>query len=57
MAEQNSEEITRLMKMQQGLESEYAHLVTQRGNLKGISNKHKLHETKEKIKVKLRTLL
>jgi len=42
MAESMSDEITKVMDQQSGLESDYANLVTLRGQLKGISNKHKL---------------
>jgi len=42
MAESMSEEITKAMNGQQELETEYADLVVLRGQLKGISNKHKL---------------
>lgn len=51
MAEMMSEEITKVMDEQRDLETEYADLVTQRGQLKGISNKHKLQQTKEDILV------
>lgn len=51
MAEMMSEEITKVMDEQRGLEQNYAHLVTTRGQLKGISNKHKLQQTKEDILV------
>ena len=46
-----SEEITKVMDEQRDLELEYAQLVQQRDQLKGISNKHKLMETKEAIMV------
>lgn len=42
MAESMSEEITKAMNGQKDLETDYANLVTLRGQLKGISNKHKL---------------
>jgi hypothetical protein len=42
MAESMSDEITKVMDQQSGLETDYANLVTLRGQLKGISNKHKL---------------
>ena len=42
MAEQMSEEITKVMDEQRDLEEEYARLVQQRDKLKGISNKAKL---------------
>jgi len=51
MAEMMSEEITKVMEEQRDLETEYADLVVQRGELKGISNKHKLAQTKEDILV------
>ena len=46
MAEQMSEEITKVMDEQRDLELEYARLVQQRDHLKGISNKAKLEATK-----------
>lgn len=49
MAEMMSEEITKVMDEQRDLEIEYAELVQQRDQLKGISNKMKLLETKEGI--------
>jgi hypothetical protein len=51
MAESMSEEITKAMDGQRDLETEYADLVTNRGQLKGISNKHKLKQTKQDILV------
>lgn len=51
MAEMMSEEITKVMDEQREMEQKYAHLVTERGELKGISNKHKLYETKQQILV------
>ena len=51
MAEMMSEEITKVMDEQRDLELEYAKLVQQRDQLKGISNKQKLLETKEGIMV------
>lgn len=51
MAEMMSEEITKVMDEQREMEQKYAHLVTERGQLKGISNKHKLYETKQQILV------
>ena len=53
MAEMMSEEITKVMDEQRELEIEYARLVQQRDQLKGISNKQKLLETKEGIMVSL----
>ena len=53
MAEMMSEEITKVMDEQRDLEIEYAELVQQRDQLKGISNKMKLLETKEGIMVSL----
>jgi len=41
-----SEEITKVMDEQRKLELEYARLVQQRDQLKGISNKAKLNETR-----------
>ena len=46
-----SEEITKVMDEQRDLELEYAQLVQMRDQLKGISNKQKLLETKEGIMV------
>lgn len=51
MAEMMSEEITKVMEEQRNIESEYARLVDQRDQLKGITNKHRLEETKEEIMV------
>lgn len=51
MAEMMSEDITRVMDEQREMEQKYAQLVTERGQLKGISNKHKLYETKQQILV------
>ncbi len=46
MAEMMSEEITKVMDEQREIEQRYAKLITERGELKGISNKLKLYETK-----------
>ena len=54
MAEMKSEEITKVMNEQRDLEQEYAALITQRGQLKGISNKAKLDQTKKEIEVSQR---
>ena len=51
MAEMMSEEITKVMEEQRNIEEEYASLVQQRDQLKGITNKHKLAETKNAIMV------
>ena len=51
MAEGMSDEITKVMDEQRGIEMEYARLVQQRDQLKGITNKHKLEETKRDIMV------
>ena len=51
MAEMMSEEITKVMEEQRNIEGEYARLVDQRDQLKGITNKHRLEETKEEIMV------
>ena len=51
MAEMMSQEITKVMDEQSALEAEYAQLVQQRDQLKGISNKQKLLETKDGIMV------
>ena len=55
MAEQMSEEITKVMDEQRKLELEYARLVQQRDQLKGISNKAKLLETRQQIMVCIHT--
>lgn len=54
MAEMMSEEITKVMEEQRNIEAEYAQLVSQRDQLKGITNKHKLAETKQAIMVSSR---
>jgi len=46
MTEQMSEEITKAMDEQRSLEQKYASLVTRRGQLKGLSDKKELAETK-----------
>ena len=51
MAEMMSEEITKVMDEQRQIELEYARLVQQRDQLKGITNKHRLEETKADITV------
>lgn len=51
MAEMMSEEITKVMDEQRDMEQKYARLITERGQLKGISNKHKLYETQQQIVV------
>ena len=51
MAESMSEEITKVMDEQRQIEMEYARLVQQRDQLKGITNKHRLEETKADIMV------
>jgi len=51
MAEMMSEEITKVMEEQRNIEAEYARLVAQRDTLKGITNKHRLEETKNDIMV------
>ena len=51
MAESMSEEITKVMDEQRQIEIEYARLVQQRDQLKGITNKHRLEETKAEIMV------
>lgn len=56
MAEMMSEEITKVMDEQRDMEQTYARLITERGELKGISNKHKLHETKNQILVSVTSL-
>lgn len=49
MAEMMSDEITKVMDEQRSIEMEYARLVQQRDQLKGITNKHRLEETKGEI--------
>lgn len=51
MAEMMSDEITKVMDEQRAIELEYARLVEQRDQLKGITNKHRLEETKTEILV------
>ena len=51
MTEQMSEEITKAMDEQRALEQRYAMLVKKRGELKGLSHKQELLETKEQIMV------
>ena len=53
MAEMMSDEITKVMDEQRSIEMEYARLVQQRDQLKGITNKHRLEETKDEIMVSL----
>ena len=53
MAESMSEEITKVMDEQRQIEMEYARLVQQRDQLKGITNKHRLEETKADIMVSI----
>lgn len=49
MAEMMSEEITKVMDEQRDMETTYARLITERGTLKGISNKGRLHENSNQI--------
>ena len=49
MNEQMTEEITKAMDEQRALEQQYAALVTRRGELKGLSHKEELAQTKEQI--------
>lgn len=49
MSEMMSEEISRVMTEQRELEQEYARLIQLRGELKGLSNKGELRETKQQI--------
>lgn len=51
MAEMMSDEISKVMDEQRNIEMEYARLVQQRDQLKGITNKHRLEETKDEIMV------
>ena len=53
MAEMMSEEITKVMDEQRNIEQEYGRLVQQRDQLKGITNKQRLEETKGDIVVSL----
>ena len=55
MADMMSEEITKVMDEQHQIELEYAQLVEQRDQLKGITNKHRLEETKDEIMVRTST--
>lgn len=48
-ADMMSDEITKVMDEQRGIEIEYARLVEQREQLKGITNKRQLEETKKEI--------
>ena len=50
MTEMMSEEISRVMTEQKNLEDQYAHLVRQRSELKGLSNKSKLQDVHTEIK-------
>ena len=54
MTEQMSEEITKAMDEQRALEQKYASLVTRRGQLRGLSDKAELAETKNHILVSLK---
>jgi ribosome-binding protein aMBF1 (putative translation factor) len=49
MNEQMSEEITKAMDEQRALEQSYANLVKRRGELKGLSHKKDLADTKDQI--------
>lgn len=53
MSEQISEEIEKAMNEQRGLEQKYAQLVTKRGQLKGLSDKAELADTKNQITVSI----
>ena len=57
MAEMMSDEITKVMDEQRSIEMEYARLVQQRDQLKGITNKHRLEETKGEIMVSLQSAI
>ena len=50
-AEMMSDEITKVMDEQRSIELEYGRLVEQRDQLKGITNKRQLEETKQEIVV------
>lgn len=47
MSDMMSEEIEKVMNEQKALEQEYAALITQRGQLQGISNKARKNQVKE----------
>ena len=49
MSDQQSDEITKAMNEQRALEQKYAMLVTRRGQLKSLSQKQELAETKNEI--------
>lgn len=51
MNDQMSEEITKAMDEQRALEQKYAMLVKRRGELKGLSHKQELADTKDQIQV------
>ena len=51
MSEQMSEEITKAMDEQRSLEQQYANLVKRRGELRGLSHKQELADTKTQILV------
>ena len=53
MAEMMSDEITKVMGEQKDMEQTYARLITERGQLKGISNKQRLHDTMNQITVSI----
>ena len=57
MSEQMSEEITKAMDEQRALEQRYAMLVKRRGELKGLSHKQELAETKDQILVSYAVML
>ena len=57
MTEQMSEEVTKAMDEQRSLEQRYAALVTRRGQLKGLSDKKELAETKTMILVSTLAIL
>ena len=49
MNEMMSEEISRVMGEQRALERQYASLIQRRGELKGLSKKNELEQTKQEI--------
>jgi hypothetical protein len=53
MNDMMSEEISRVMSEQRALERKYAQLIQKRGELKGLSNKQTLAETKVEILVNI----
>ena len=50
------DEITRIIQEQRGLETRYEHLISQRTQLKALSNKNKFNENQEQVKEVARAL-